>query len=48
MKETIILITEIAILLLCVGLIYSLTDGFGSFQPKSMADKAAEITEFWG
>ena len=48
MKEKIILIVEIAILLLCVGIVYSLTEGFSSFQVKSLADKAEEIMEKGG
>ena len=43
MKNKIILIIEIAILLFCVGIVYSLTDGFSSFQIKSLSDNAEEI-----
>ena len=43
MKEKVILIAEIAILLLCVGIIYSLTSGFESFTLSSMAGRAEEM-----
>lgn len=43
MKKTVMIIAEIAILLLIVGAIYSLTSGFESFSPASMAERASNM-----
>lgn len=43
MKSTVTVIAEIAIVLLCIGIIYSLTNGFTSFSPASLAERAKEM-----
>ncbi len=52
MASKIKILVEIGILLLIVGVVYSLTGGFEEFKPASLAEKASEITdgisEFFG